>query len=150
MTRSGQTWRPSTRGLPEDLREEIDGLYAIHDFVHTFGRALNEEERAAKRVEFPPARHPIVRTHPVSGRKCVYVNPIFTSHVDGYEAADSDALLARLYAETVIPEYQVRFQWQPDSVAFWDNRSTQHLAVSDYWPQPRIMERLTIIGDCPF
>ena len=62
---------------------------------------------------------------------------------------ESDALLQRLYAETEVPEYQVRFHWRPNSIAFWDNRSTQHLAISDYWPQKRVMERLTIIGDRP-
>jgi len=136
-------------GLPEDLREEIRELRAVHDFVHTFGLALSEEERAAKRVEFPPASHPVVRTHPVSQRHCLYVNPIFTSHVEGMDREASDALLQRLYAETKVPEYQVRFHWEPNSIAFWDNRSTQHYAVSDYWPAKRVMERLTIIGDRP-
>lgn len=136
-------------GLDEELQAEIEGRFAIHDFVHTFGLALSEEERAEKRKQFPPARHPIVRTHPVTGRKCLYVNSVFTSHVEGMEPADSDALLGRLFAAVQIPEYQVRFKWEANSIAFWDNRSTQHLAVSDYWPERRIMERLTIIGDRP-
>ncbi len=136
-------------GLSEELRKEIDCHIAIHDFVQTFGIALSEEERAEKRKEFPPARHPIVRTHPVSGRRCLYVNPIFTDHVDGLEREASDDLLGRLYREIDVPEYQVRFKWADNSVAFWDNRSTQHYAASDYWPQARIMERLTIIGDRP-
>ncbi len=137
-------------GLSDDLKEAIDGRVAIHDFVHTFGLALTEEEREEKRKEFPPAYHPIVRTHPVSGRKCVYVNPIFTRCIDGMDDAESDALLKRLYQETEVPEYQVRFRWASNSIAFWDNRSTQHYASSDYWPEARVMERLTIIGDKPF
>jgi len=136
-------------GLPEDLKKEIDGRIAVHDFVHTFGLALSEEERAEKRKQFPPARHPIVRTHPVSGRKCLYVNTIFTSHVEGLPEDESRDLLKRLYHEIEVPEYQVRFRWEKDSVAFWDNRSTQHYASSDYWPNERLMERITIIGDRP-
>ena len=136
-------------GLPDDLREAIEGKVAVHDFVHTFGLGLSEEEREEKRKEFPPAYHPIVRTHPVSGRKCVYVNPIFTRCIDGMGEAESEALLKRLYQETEVPEYQVRFRWAPNSIAFWDNRSSQHYAASDYWPENRVMERLTIIGDKP-
>lgn len=136
-------------GLPDDLKEEIEGRIAVHDFVHTFGLALSEEERSEKRKQFPPARHPIVRTHPVSGRKCLYVNTIFTSHVEGLSEGESRDLLKRLYHEIEVPEYQVRFHWEKDSVAFWDNRSTQHYASSDYWPRKRVMERITIIGNRP-
>lgn len=136
-------------GLPDALKEEIEGREAVHDFMHSFGLGLSEEEREEKAKQFPPATHPIVRTHPVSGRRCLYVNSIFTSHIVGMDRADSDALLSRLYAEVQVPEYQVRFKWAPDSIAFWDNRSTQHLAISDYWPRKRVMERLTIIGDRP-
>jgi taurine dioxygenase len=137
-------------GLPDELKERIESLRAIHDFVHTFGLGLDEAERAAKREAFPPASHPIVRTHPTTKRRCLYVNRIFTSHVEGLSRDESDELLERLYREVEVPEYQVRFRWAPNSIAFWDNRSTQHLAISDYWPQRRVMERLTIIGDRPY
>ena len=136
-------------GLADDLKAEIEGKVAIHDFVHTFGLALSEEQREEKRKEFPPAYHPIVRTHPRTGRRCLYVNTIFTRCIDGLDDEASNSLLKRLYQEIEVPEYQVRFQWEPHSIAFWDNRSTQHYAASDYWPQPRVMERLTIIGDRP-
>jgi taurine dioxygenase len=136
-------------GLPDDLKTAIEGRRAIHDFMASFGLGLNEAERAKKRAEFPPASHPIVRTHPVSGRRCLYVNRIFTSHIEGMDREESDQLLDRLYREIEVPEYQVRFKWERDSLAFWDNRSTQHLAISDYWPQARVMERLTVIGDQP-
>ncbi|MGY8737419.1 MAG: TauD/TfdA dioxygenase family protein [bacterium] len=136
-------------GLADDLKAEIEGKVAIHDFVHTFGLALSEEQREEKRKEFPPAYHPIVRTHPRTGRQCLYVNTIFTRCIDGLDDEASNSLLKRLYQEIEVPEYQVRFQWEPNSIAFWDNRSTQHYAASDYWPQPRVMERLTIIGDRP-
>ena len=136
-------------GLDEDLKKAIEGRTAVHDFVHTFGQALDEEAREEKRKEFPAAYHPMVRSHPVSGRPCLYVNPIFTERVDGLSKEESKTLLKRLYQEIEVPEYQVRFKWQPNSIAFWDNRSTQHYASSDYWPEPRVMERLTIIGDRP-
>ena len=136
-------------GLSAELKAEIDDRHAIHDFVHTFGLALSEEEREKKRIEFPPARHPIVRTHPVSKRRCLYVNRIFTSHIEGMDRDESETLLELLYREIEVAEYQVRFKWAANSVAFWDNRSTQHLAISDYWPAPRVMDRLTVIGDRP-
>lgn len=110
---------------------------------------LSPEDKEQRRKEFPPAAHPIVRTHPVSGRRCLYVNPVFTSHVDGLPEAESDALLSELYGHARVPEYQVRFRWEKDSIAFWDNRSSQHYAISDYWPPPRVMDRITIIGDEP-
>ncbi|MFK7898792.1 MAG: TauD/TfdA dioxygenase family protein [Myxococcota bacterium] len=136
-------------GLSDEIKAAIEGRDAIHDFVYSFGLGMNEEEREKKRIEFPPARHPMVRTHPVTNRKCLYVNSIFTSHIDGIPTEESKAILARLYQEVQIAEYQVRFRWEKNSIAFWDNRSTQHLAISDYWPQARVMERLTIIGDRP-
>ena len=136
-------------GLSEDVKERVQSLNAVHDFVATFGLGLGEAEKAEKRKEFPPALHPIVRTHPVSKRKCLYVNRIFTSHIDGLGREESEELLDFLYRQVEIPEYQVRFKWAPNSIAFWDNRSTQHLAISDYWPRTRVMERITIIGDRP-
>lgn len=136
-------------GLPDALKERIEGLNAIHDFSQTFGLGLSDEERIRKREEFPPASHPIVRSHPVTKRRCLYVNRIFTSHIEGLERDESDDLLDVLYREVEVPEYQVRFKWAANSVAFWDNRSTQHFAISDYWPRKRVMERLTIIGDRP-
>lgn len=137
-------------GLPEDIRERIQPLSAVHDFVSSFGLGLSDEDRAEKRKEFPPALHPIVRTHPVSKRRCLYVNRIFTSHIEGLDREESEELLEFLYRQIQIPEYQVRFKWAAKSMAFWDNRSTQHLAISDYWPQTRVMDRLTIIGNRPY
>ena len=91
----------------------------------------------------------MVRTHPETGEKLLYVNAIFTSHIVGLDRAESDALLNRLYGQAAIPEYQVRFHWEKDSVAFWDNRSTQHYAASDYAPKPRVMDRVTVVGERP-
>lgn len=137
------------KGLPDALRERIDALSATHDFIHTFGAALSEEERAVQREKYPTARHPVVRTHPVTGRRSLYVNAIFTTGIEGMSEDESDALLQELYAQADVPEYQCRFAWEKNSIAFWDNRSVQHYAASDYDPQPRRMERVTIIGDRP-
>ncbi len=136
-------------GLEPAVRERIDGLVAVHDFTHTFGLAMDEETLAAKQREYPPARHPVVRTHPVTGRRSIYVNAIFTSHLEGIPAEESRRLLDHLYRQAAIPEYQCRFRWQKNSMAFWDNRAVQHYAASDYWPRARVMERVTIIGDRP-
>jgi len=136
-------------GLDDDVRASLDGLRAVHDFTHTFGRLLDADALARKQQEFPPAAHPVVRTHPETGRKALYVNAAFTSHVVDLPRDESKQLLDLLYRQATVPEYQCRFHWRPDSIAFWDNRAVQHYAVSDYWPQHRVMERVTIIGDTP-
>ena len=136
-------------GLSDELKERIDDLFAIHDFTHSFGRALKGEALKVKQKEFPPARHPVARTHPETRKKILYVNRIFASHIEGVDPEESDALMKTLCDQSLAPEYQCRFRWENDSIAFWDNRSTQHYATSDYWPLERIMERATGIGDRP-
>ena len=88
----------------------------------------------------------MVRIHPVSGRKVLFVNPQFTLGIDGMEETESRALLNTLFHQALIPEYQFRHHWEPHTIAMWDNRSTQHYAVHDYYPQRRYMERVTIKG----
>ena len=136
-------------GLDDEIRERIDGLTASHDFSHSFGRAMSSEELAEKQKEFPAVSHPVVRTHPETGRKILYVNSIFTAHIEGVAEEESTYLLELLGRQAMVPEYQCRFRWQNDSVAFWDNRAVQHYAASDYWPHRRVMERIAIIGDRP-
>ena len=111
---------------------------------------MSPDDLEAKRAEFPDVEHPVVRTHPETGRETLFVNRIFTSHIVGLEPEASHRLLERLYAQAAVPEYQCRFHWTADAVAFWDNRSVQHYACSDYWPQRRVMERVTIVGDRPY
>ena len=137
-------------GLDEDVRAAVDGKRAVHDFTRTFGRLLSPEDLEKKQKEFPPAEHPVIRTHPETGRKGIYVNCAFTSHIIGMDPEESDRLLQILYRQAAVPEYQCRFHWEPYSVAFWDNRAVQHYAVSDYFPKRRLMERVTIIGDRPY
>lgn len=140
-------------GLTDEVKEKIDGAVAIHDFAH-FRAAMRARGKSEAEIEemnrkYPMVEHPVVRTHPETGRKGLYVNIAFTQHIVGMEKAESDALLKHLYAQAAIPEYQCRFRWKKNSIAFWDNRSSQHYAVSDYWPALRRMERATIIGDRP-
>jgi len=141
-------------GLADDIKAKIDGRTAIHDFevfrVRLRRKGASEEEIADFDRKYPPAEHPVVRTHPETGRKGIYVNVAFTKYIVGMEREKSDALLTHLYAQARVPEYQCRFRWRQNSIAFWDNRACQHYAVSDYWPAVRRMERVTIIGDKPF
>lgn len=136
--------------LPDEIRKRIDGLFAIHDFTHSFGRRMAPAELAAMQQKYPAARHPVVRTHPETGEKALYVNAAFTREIEGMKADESSDLLRLLYAQARVPEVQVRFRWRPGSIAFWDNRASQHYPVSDYWPARRRMERVTVVGDRPF
>ena len=137
-------------GLPDEVKQRIDPLFAIHDFTHSFGRGMALDRLAEMQKQYPEARHPVVRTHPETGEKALYVNGAFTREIEGLEPDESRRLLDFLYAQARVPEYQVRFQWRPGSIAFWDNRTTQHYPVSDYWPARRAMERVTVVGDRPF
>jgi taurine dioxygenase len=136
-------------GLDDEVKRRIDGLSAVHDFTQSFGVGMPPERLAEMQTRFPAVEHPVVRTHPRTGRRILYVNAIFTSHIVGMPREESDALLDFLFQQASIPEYQCRFRWQKNSIAFWDNRSVQHYAVNDYWPQPRVMERVAIVGDRP-
>jgi taurine dioxygenase len=136
-------------GLGDAMKAMLADLVAVHDFTKVFGGRLSAEKLAETRAAYPPAEHPVIRTHPVTGRRSIYVNAAFTSHIVGLTRTESDDLLAYLYAQAEVPERQCRFRWEPGSFALWDNRCAQHYAVSDYWPQRRVMERVTIVGDRP-
>ncbi|MGD9999261.1 MAG: TauD/TfdA dioxygenase family protein [Ilumatobacteraceae bacterium] len=136
--------------LPDDVKQRIDGLQAVHDWIDTFGATMTDEERATLRADFPPSIHPVVRTHPETGRKTLYVNAIFTMRIVGLDPVEGDRLLEYLCRQADYPEYQCRWTWTAGDLAIWDNRATQHYATSDYHPQRRVMERITVIGDRPF
>jgi taurine dioxygenase len=97
----------------------------------------------------PPVRHPVVRVHPESGRKALFVNRLFTTHLEGLKEAESHAVLDYLFDHLETPELSCRFRWEVHSIAFWDNRATLHRPVNDFWPAHRRMERITIAGDRP-
>ena len=104
----------------------------------------------ADKPEYPRAEHPVVRTHPVTGRKCLYVNAGFTSRLIGVPRDEGDAILRYLYQHMENPLFQCRFRWRENSIAFWDNRCAQHRAMWDYWPHTRSGHRVTVTGDRPF
>ena len=135
--------------LDEDLKERLCTLTAVHDIARVFSSRLSTD--ASKLHEkFPPQEHPVIRTHPETGKRAIYVNGAFTDYIKDMDRDESDQLLKFLYSRAAIPEYQCRFRWEPGSLAFWDNRACQHYAASDYFPQVRAMERVTIAGDRPF
>ncbi|GGD64297.1 taurine dioxygenase [Paenibacillus nasutitermitis] len=136
--------------LPDETKERIEGLQAVHDFTHTFGRHMAPDVLAAWQAKLPPAVHPVVRTHPETGRKTLFVNADFTSHIVGLDPEEGEQLLQYLFRQILVPEFQVRFHWEANTVAFWDNRATQHYAVSDYFPHRRVAERVAICGDRPY
>jgi taurine dioxygenase len=136
-------------GLDSETRSRIDGLWSEHDYLKTFGRVMPPETLAGMRERYPAVRHPVVCRHPATGRHHLYVNRAFVSHIKGIDPEEGAALLERLCREAEYPEYQCRFRWTADSVAFWDNRAVQHYAASDYWPSVRIVERASIIGPRP-
>ena len=137
-------------GLSDDVKAHIDDLVAEHDWINSFGRSMDPATRDALRPNFPAVQHPVVRTHPETGRKTLFVNAAFTQHIVGLEPDENRRLLDFLYRQAAVPEHQCRFRWTPGSVAFWDNRSTQHYASSDYFPNRRVMERITVAGDRPY
>lgn len=136
-------------GLDDETKALVEGRVAVHDFSHTFGLLLSPEQLADHQRRFPAVEHPVVRTIPENGRRVLFVNEPFTSHVVGMDPSESDTLLAHLRAQARVPEYQCRFRWTAGAVAIWDNRATQHYATSDYHPTRRVMERATIIGERP-
>ena len=139
--------------LSDKMQQFISGLEAVHDFT-PFKALFADSEAGWKKLkayeeQYRPVTHPVVRVHPVTGRKAVFVNPQFTIAIKGMDEVESRMLLDRLYRLTSILEIQYRHRWEPDMLVFWDNRSTQHAAVHDYYPQRRLMERVTITGDRP-
>ncbi len=146
--------------LPQQVKDQIASLRARHSIEASFGAGMPAEKRLALKAQFPDPEHPVVRTHPETGEKVLFVNA-FTTHFTNFHTPanvrygqdftqGASALLQYLINQAMVPEYQVRWRWKPNSVAIWDNRSTQHYAVMDYAPCHRKMERAAIVGDKPF
>jgi alpha-ketoglutarate-dependent taurine dioxygenase len=145
--------------LPAHIKVQIADLRARHSIEASFGAAMPMEKRLALKAQYPDAEHPVVRTHPETGEKVLFVNA-FTTHFTNYHtpanvrfgqdySPGASQLLNYLISQAYIPEFQVRFRWKKNSVAIWDNRSTQHYAVQDFWPAVRNLERAGIVGDRP-
>jgi taurine dioxygenase len=138
-------------GLSERMKQYIHGLEAIHDFkpwrhLFTSSQAHQAKLRELER-EFPNPSHPVVRLHPVTGRRSINVNAQFTTKIKGLKEDESSMILQYLYSRAQIPEFQLRVKWQPHTVVMWDNRSTHHYAPHDYYPQRRTMNRVTVSGE---
>jgi len=148
--------RAAFEALSGPMRDLLSGLEAVHDFAKGFpadgvvAQNQGREKHAAAVAANPPVRHPVVRTHPETGADGLFVNETFTSRIEGLTPKESEAILALLFAHIQRPEFIVRWRWTPNAVAFWDNRVTQHYAVSDYLPHRRVMNRATVLGDRPF
>lgn len=136
-------------GLDDETRQLADGLHAVHDFMLAFAGQVPDDRRDAMRAQYPQVVHPVMRTHEDTGRRLVYVNRFFVDRIVELDAAAGDALLDRLCRTADQVEHQCRWQWEPHSVAYWDNRAVQHYACSDYWPSVRVMERASVVGTRP-
>lgn len=136
--------------LPPAFQAYLETLTAVHTWEisgwteYLLNKDATGEQLREARAKYPPVEHPVVRVHPVTGKKILYVNPTFTSHIKGLSRVQSDTLLTQLYALAQQPEFQARLRWQPGTLAVWDNRSTQHYAVGDFFPQHRKLHRITV------
>ena len=130
--------------LSPKMKAYLDGMQAVHDGDHVYRPLFPDVDK-----KYNTSVHPIVRTHPVTGKKSLFVNQSYVTEIVGVPKDESDAILGYLYKHVTNPNFHVRFRWQPHSVAFWDNRCTQHLAVWDYFPQVRSGYRVTVAGEKP-
>ncbi|KAB7894987.1 taurine dioxygenase [Serratia sp. Leaf50] len=142
--------------LSAPFKQLLAGLQAEHDFTKSFQeykyrKTPEEHQQWLKAKEKnPPVLHPVIRTHPVSGKQALFVNEGFTTRIVDLAEKESATLLDFLFRHITKPEFQVRWRWQENDIALWDNRVTQHYANADYLPQRRIMHRATILGDKPY
>jgi taurine dioxygenase len=141
-----EAFSPSFQAFLETLTAVHDGQKAFQSIFDKNGSGRWEGQEVPK---LDPVIHPVVRTHPETGAKVLFVNPGFTSHIDGLERSESDALLGFLYNHSVKPEFTVRYHWATGDIAFWDNRATQHSVVGDFGEQHRVIQRVTLRGDVP-
>jgi taurine dioxygenase len=135
--------------LSDRLKAYLEGMTALHEgapYYREVNRIIGRDDGGKA---YPVAEHPVVRTHPESGRRALYVNSMFTTQLVGVPRTESEAVLRLLFDHVRNPQFQCRFKWRPHSIAFWDNRCTQHYAVWDYYPQVRSGYRVTVRGDRP-
>ena len=134
--------------LPEKMKLKLRSLSAVHSFEYGFKESLAEpggrERLKQALIDNPPVTHPVIRTHPITGRKSIFVNKLFTSHINEVNEEESKEILSFLFEHIKKDEFLMKFEWEKDFIAFWDNRSILHKPDNDYWPQHRKMERITI------
>jgi taurine dioxygenase len=136
--------------LPDDLRARLRQMSAVHASEHVYRGRYADRGAVDEGVTYPTAVHPVVRTHPETARRSLFVNPSFTVGIEGLDDDGSRQLLADLYVHCARPEFQIRHRWDRNDVALWDNRRVQHFAIWDYWPHERCGHRVTVQGDRPF
>jgi taurine dioxygenase len=148
--------RAAYEALSPAMQSFLSGLDAVHDFARGFpargivAKAAGNDKHARAVEEHPPVIHPVIRTHPETGEDSLFVNYGFTARIKGLRRKESDAILNMLFDHIQKPEFQVRWRWRENAIAFWDNRITQHYAVNDYLPHRRVMHRATILGGRPY
>lgn len=138
------------RALSPAMQTWLSGLKAMHESEHNLGAYFGAKASGSRDGKFPEAAHPVVRTHPETGKKALFVNAAFTTRILGLTPDESHALLGFLYQHIAAPRFQCRFSWRKNSIAFWDNRCAQHMALWDYYPHTRSGHRATIAGDRPY
>jgi taurine dioxygenase len=141
-------------GLSAGMKAYLEPLVAVHDFSQGFKESLSEpggRERLAEALsDNPPVRHKVIQTHPETGKSVIFVNALFTSHIEDISPLESSGVLNFLYQHCVLPEYTCRFKWAVDSLVLWDNRSTQHKPINDFLPASRALHRVVSEGDLPY
>jgi len=135
--------------LSAPMRRLLDGLTATHESEHFYRGRYSDRGQSDDKISFPSAVHPVVRTHPETGRKALFINRTFTRRINELNESESDALLAFLWDHAEQIDYQIRYRWSLNDMAFWDNRCCMHRAIWDYWPAERKGRRVTIKGDAP-
>ena len=139
--------------LDPEIKARVDELSAVNDYTKMFGPStrFNSEESHEENIkEYPPVLHPVIRTHPETGKRSIFTNNFFTSHIEGVDGEESDYLLGKLAEAIRDPSIQFRVQWEPETFVMWDNRCVHHVATDDFLPLYRRMERVTISGDRPY
>lgn len=133
--------------LPQEVKAKVHTLDAEHDIIRSYGYRVTPEKAEQLRKDYPLVTHPVVRRHPETGERHLFVNHVFTARILGLPEDEATTLLAYLLDRVKAPEYQMRFRWSENAIAFWDNRATQHYGVLDYWPHERVVERVTVMGE---
>ena len=139
--------------LPNELKGQIENLRAIHDMGSFRNNYMNDDDKESSIKlnkgfqEFGNAVHSVVKEHPISNERFLYINPSFTSQIVGMTTTDSNNLLSYLFNFMCKPEFQIRFKWTPNTLVIWDNRCTMHYAIGDYMPNKRVMHRVTVLND---
>ena len=135
--------------LSDKYKSLLDGLIAIHESEHLYSGRYEDRGVNRDNIKTPVANHPLIRTHPITGKKAIYVNRTFTTGIEGMNKNESSSILEFLFEHCEHVNFQIRYRWNKNDMAFWDNRCTMHRAIWDYWPNERKGRRVTIKGDKP-